>query len=428
MNSLIHISTGFPKFDELIHGLEKVRLIVVGGRSAMGKSAFVISIAKNVAVDQRIPIGFFSLELSAKHITNRLACNISELDAKKVEQESWDENERDVFHKGIEKLKACPIYIDDTPGLSIIEFESKARQMIDEHNVKLFFVDYLQLMSGSGEIENRIREYSMIAKRLRELADKLNITIIVCSQLQDRKFKGWKKPCLVNLKAYGNIDKYADVVALIHRPEYYCILSSETKKQNKDGIAEFLVKKNTIGPIGRFLLRFDVGASRFYSPFPHFKLTRLHSFSMKRWPKDMGETHGVEHWDRVARFGRMLHQEGVDMDVVLAFAYLHDSERKDNAEDIEHGKRASLLIDRIRETELRALNDEQIAKLKRACEFHTIEHRTDDLTIDTCFDADRMDLLRVGIMPDPKRMATKRGADLVADPYYENYYKEIFIL
>jgi uncharacterized protein len=121
----------------------------------------------------------------------------------------------------------------------------------------------------------------------------------------------------------------------------------------------------------------------------------------------------------------MLYQEGADMNVILAFAYLHDSERKDNAEDIEHGMRASLLIDRIRKTELKALSDEQIEKLKRACELHTIEHRTGDITIDTCFDADRMDLLRVGIMPSPERMATQRGAELVADPYYEKYYEEI---
>ena len=113
------------------------------------------------------------------------------------------------------------------------------------------------------------------------------------------------------------------------------------------------------------------------------------------------------------------------MDVIMAFAYLHDTERKDNAVDIEHGKRASLLINKIRETELSALGDEQIEKLKRACELHTTEHRTGDLTIDTCFDADRMDLLRVGITPSPERMATQRGAELVADPYYEKYYEEI---
>jgi uncharacterized protein len=156
-----------------------------------------------------------------------------------------------------------------------------------------------------------------------------------------------------------------------------------------------------------------------------FNYTNLRRYSANRWPQHLGTTHGVEHWDRVARFGWMLYQEDADMDVILAFAYLHDSERKDNAMDIEHGKRASLLIDRIRETELNALSDGQIAKLKRACELHTIEHRTGDITIDTCFDADRMDLLRVGIMPSPERMATKRGAELVADPYFEVYYREL---
>ena len=156
-----------------------------------------------------------------------------------------------------------------------------------------------------------------------------------------------------------------------------------------------------------------------------FDYSNLRSFSINRWLEEMGTTHGVEHWDRVAKFGQMLYQEGADMDVVMAFAYLHDSERQNNAIDDEHGLRASAFIDTIRYTELRALSNEQIAKLKRACELHTIEHRTGDITIDTCFDADRMDLLRVGIIPDPKRMATKRGAELVADSYYEKYYHEI---
>ena len=156
-----------------------------------------------------------------------------------------------------------------------------------------------------------------------------------------------------------------------------------------------------------------------------FHYSNLRSFSISRWPEEMGTTHGVEHWDRVAKFGQMLYQEDADMDVILAFAYLHDSERKNNAIDDEHGLRASAFIDTIRYTELRALSNEQIAKQKRACELHTIEHRTGDITIDTCFDADRMDLLRFGIIPDPKRMATKRGAELVAAPYYEKYYHEI---
>ena len=156
-----------------------------------------------------------------------------------------------------------------------------------------------------------------------------------------------------------------------------------------------------------------------------FDYTELRNYCLNRWPKDLGTTHGVEHWDRVARFGKMLYQIGVDMDVVTAFAYLHDSERKDNCEDINHGKRASKLIDTIRASLLIELNDKQIMKLKQACELHTTKHKTGDATIDACFDADRMDLLRVGIKPSPDRMATQHGAELVADPYYEVYYNEI---
>ena len=154
-----------------------------------------------------------------------------------------------------------------------------------------------------------------------------------------------------------------------------------------------------------------------------FDYKTLRNYSISRWPVYMGVTHGKEHWDRVAKFGRMLYQEGADMDIIMAFAYLHDSERKDNAEDVEHGKRASKLIDTIRYSHLRGLSDEQIKKLKRACELHSIEHKTGDITIDICFDADRMDLLRVGIAPLPERMATKRGAEIVSDLHNYDYYE-----
>lgn len=151
-------------------------------------------------------------------------------------------------------------------------------------------------------------------------------------------------------------------------------------------------------------------------------IMKLRSFSAKRWPKSLGTIHGVKHWDRVAKFGEMLFTEGADRDVIMAFAYLHDCERKENGEDIEHGMRASMLIDTIRNTELFFLNDSLIEKLKRACELHTIEHRTGDKTIDICFDADRMDLLRVGIKPLPDRMATEQGADFVSRPYFMDFY------
>lgn len=154
-----------------------------------------------------------------------------------------------------------------------------------------------------------------------------------------------------------------------------------------------------------------------------FNLDELRRFAIQRWPEHMGRTHGVDHWDRVCKFGQILYQDGADLDVIKAFAYLHDSERLDNGEDIDHGKRASKLIDTIRDTLLSGFSDEQIAKLKKACELHTVCHKTDDATINICFDADRMDLLRIHVMPLPKRMATRQGARLVANPDYMEWYK-----
>lgn len=150
----------------------------------------------------------------------------------------------------------------------------------------------------------------------------------------------------------------------------------------------------------------------------------LRTFSVNRWPVEMGTTHGVAHWDRVATFGLLIAEDNktVDLDVIIAFAYLHDAERRDNGYDVEHGLRASKFINTIRTSLLKEMNDEQIAKLKRACELHTTEHRTGDITIDTCFDADRMDLLRVGITPIAERMATKRGAEAVSNPDYSDWY------
>ena len=154
-----------------------------------------------------------------------------------------------------------------------------------------------------------------------------------------------------------------------------------------------------------------------------FDWKKLREYSAKHWPEWMGTTHDVEHWDRVAKFGRLLFKEGADIDVIMPFAFLHNSERENNVYDEEHGLRASKQIDIIRETELKNLNDRQIAKLKRACELHTIKHRTGDMTVDICFGADRMDLLRIGIMPSPERITTKQGTDFVSDPYkYLEFY------
>ena len=148
---------------------------------------------------------------------------------------------------------------------------------------------------------------------------------------------------------------------------------------------------------------------------PTFNLQALRQFAIDRWPREMGRTHGVGHWDRVARNGKRLYVEGADRDVIAAFAYLHDSQRRSNGPDLEHGPRAARFVDTIRHTYLQVLSDHQIALLKRACELHTVRHRTGNITVDICFDADRLDLPRVGITPNPHRMATALGARLAAE-------------
>lgn len=139
------------------------------------------------------------------------------------------------------------------------------------------------------------------------------------------------------------------------------------------------------------------------------------NFSIDHRREELGVVHGVRHWDRVADFGKQLYENGADLEVITAFAYLHDVERLNDGADLEHGKRASLLIDSLRDSYLKGFSESQTEKLKKACELHTIERRTGDLTIDICFDADRLDLPRVGITPNPKLMATSRGAKLAAE-------------
>ncbi len=145
------------------------------------------------------------------------------------------------------------------------------------------------------------------------------------------------------------------------------------------------------------------------------EIQRLRQFCISRWPDEMGTVHGYSHWDRVAANGLRLLVPGADSDVIAAFAYLHDSQRRSNGPDLEHGPRAAQFIDTIRDSYLKSFSNEQIALLKRACQLHTTCRRTGDITVDICFDADRLDLGRVGITPNPKLMATERGAELARE-------------
>lgn len=151
---------------------------------------------------------------------------------------------------------------------------------------------------------------------------------------------------------------------------------------------------------------------------PCFDIARIKKFALSGW--ELGETHGMSHWQRVERNGLLLATNDVNTTIVRLFAYLHDKWRVDDWEDLEHGKRAAEHLPELRSTLLAGLADDEFEQLRKACELHTVCHRTGDITINTCFDADRLDLMRVGITPDPERMATERGA------YYARNLNEFY--
>ena len=181
------ISTGYYRLDDVTSGWQNSDLVIIAGRPAMGKTAFALSMAKNIAADQHIPMAFFSLEMSGVQLTNRLISNACEIGGKKIlngnlDRADWDRFDR--FDKRINNLIGAPLYIDDTPGLSVFELKTKARRLVNEHQIKLIMIDYLQLMNANGmRFNNRQEEVSNISRSLKGLAKELNIPIIALSQL-----------------------------------------------------------------------------------------------------------------------------------------------------------------------------------------------------------------------------------------------------
>ena len=202
---LTGITSGYAKLDDMTSGWQKSDLIILAGRPAMGKTSFALSIAKNIAVDNKIPTAFFSLEMSNLQLVNRLISNTCEIDSKKVMNGQLDDAEWRRLDKNIRKLEGVPLYLDDTPGLSIFELRTKARRLAREKNVKIIMIDYLQLMNASGmRFGSRQEEVSTISRSLKSLAKELDIPIIALSQLnrsvEQRDSDGGKRPQLSDLR------------------------------------------------------------------------------------------------------------------------------------------------------------------------------------------------------------------------------------
>ncbi len=267
---LTGVASGFTKLDEMTSGWQKSDLVILAGRPAMGKTSFALSIAKNIAVDNRVPTAFFSLEMSNVQLVNRLISNTCEIDSKKVMNGQLNEAEWARLDKNIRKLDGAPLYLDDTPGLSIFELRTKARRLVREKGVQIIMIDYLQLMNANGaRFGNRQEEVSTISRSLKQLAKELDIPVIALSQLnrsvEQRDSNDGKRPQLSDLRESGAIEQDADMVIFVHRPEYYHIYHDE-QGNDLHGMAQIIIAKHRKGAVGDVLLHFRGQYTRFANP------------------------------------------------------------------------------------------------------------------------------------------------------------------
>lgn len=255
------LSTGFKDLDRLTSGLQASDLILVAARPSMGKTAFTLNVAQNVAVKEKKAVAFFSLEMSKEQLVQRMLCAEAAIDSQKLRIGELGDEDWKKLVTAADKLSTAPIFIDDTPGISVLEMRGKARRLKIEHDLQLIVIDYLQLMQGSassGRSENRQQEISEISRSLKALARELNVPVIALSQLsRSVESRQVKKPMLSDLRESGSLEQDADIVAFLYREDYY---NPETEKKN---ITEIIVAKHRNGPVDTVQLFFHKAFTKF---------------------------------------------------------------------------------------------------------------------------------------------------------------------
>ena len=269
-NGLTGVPSGYQELDHITAGWQPSDLVIIAGRPAMGKTSFALSIAKNIAVDYRQPVAFFSLEMNSVQLVNRLISNVCTISGTKILSGDLTRDDWERFDKNVRKLQGAPLYVDDTPGLSVFELRTKARRLVREHQVKIIMIDYLQLMNANGmRFNSRQEEVSTISRSLKGLAKELNIPILALSQLnrtvEQREGIDGKRPQLSDLRESGAIEQDADMVLFVHRPEYYHIYADE-HGADLHGMAQIIIAKHRKGATGDVLLKFQGEYTRFSDP------------------------------------------------------------------------------------------------------------------------------------------------------------------
>ena len=278
-DGLSGISTGYEKLDKATNGWQNSDLIIIAARPAMGKTAFILSMMKRMAVDRHIPVAMFSLEMANVQLVNRLIVNVCDIPGEKLKSGDLSPVEFAQLDARLNQLIDAPIYVDDTAALSIFELRTKARRLVRDHGVKMILIDYLQLMNASGmQFGSRQEEVSTISRSLKGLAKELDIPIIALSQLnrglENREGNEGKRPQLSDLRESGAIEQDADMVCFIHRPEYFKLKGENG--EDYTNLAEFIIAKHRNGATGTIKLKFRHQYARFedyednrHAPMPH---------------------------------------------------------------------------------------------------------------------------------------------------------------
>ncbi|WP_372474913.1 replicative DNA helicase [Capnocytophaga sp. ARDL2] len=261
-DGLSGLPTGFHKLDALTSGWQPSDMIVIAARPGMGKTAFVLSMARNIAVGAQKAVAVFSLEMSSVQLITRLISSETALSSEKLRTGKLEKHEWQQLSTKVKDLQEAPLYIDDTPSLSIFDLRAKARRLKQQHDIQLIIIDYLQLMTAGGNSKgggNREQEISTISRNLKALAKELDIPVIALSQLSRNveSRPGHKRPQLSDLRESGAIEQDADIVSFIYRPEYYKITTWDDEMESPtEGEAEFIVAKHRNGGLDNIRLRF----------------------------------------------------------------------------------------------------------------------------------------------------------------------------
>jgi len=252
------VPSGFRDLDLLTAGFQPSDLIIIAARPSMGKTTFCLNIAQHAAIAKRIPVAFFSLEMSKEQLVTRMLCAEAQVNAHRVRTGYMQDEDWRKLAQAAGPLAAAPIFIDDTPGISVMEMRAKARRLKAEHGLGLIIIDYLQLMTGRSRSENRQQEISDISRSLKALARELEVPVIALSQLSRAvEQRTSKRPMLSDLRESGALEQDADVVAFIYRDDYY------NEDSDEKNIAEIIVAKQRNGPVDTVKLYFHKEFTKF---------------------------------------------------------------------------------------------------------------------------------------------------------------------